>query len=146
MARVILDLQEPLKPLVRRKFGQNPRYCLTPAQIVYDIECPSRTAYGADDKPASVPAAAREGHSAASPARRPRGLANLPGGNDAKQTWTAGLLRWVVVALAFLALKLSPRPASAQAVSGDHLAAPGTTRPGAALPGATVTRDGTRPR
>jgi hypothetical protein len=54
-----------------------------------------------------------------------------------KQTWTVGVLRCAVVALALLAW-LSPRPASAQAVSGTIL---GTVRDstGAALPGATVT-------
>jgi hypothetical protein len=54
-----------------------------------------------------------------------------------KQTWTAGVLRCAVVALALLAW-LSPRPASAQAVSGTIL---GTVRDssGAAMPGASVT-------
>src|SRR5207245_4678725 len=54
-----------------------------------------------------------------------------------KQTWTAGALRCAVVALALLPW-MSPRPASAQAVSGTIL---GTVRDssGAAMPGATIT-------
>ena len=54
-----------------------------------------------------------------------------------KQTWTAGVLRCAVVAMAVV-LSMSPPPASAQAVSGTIL---GTVRDstGAALPGATVT-------
>jgi hypothetical protein len=54
-----------------------------------------------------------------------------------KQTWTAGVLRCAVVALALLPW-LSPRPTAAQAVSGTIF---GTVydSSGAALPGATVT-------
>ena len=54
-----------------------------------------------------------------------------------KQSWTTGVLRCAVVALALLPW-LSPRPASAQAVSGTIL---GTVRDSsaAAMPGATVT-------
>src|SRR6266571_6569797 len=54
-----------------------------------------------------------------------------------KQTWTTGVLRCAVVALALVAW-LSPRPASAQAVTGTIL---GTVRDssGAAMPGATIT-------
>jgi hypothetical protein len=54
-----------------------------------------------------------------------------------KQTWTAGVLRGAVIAMAVV-LSMSPPPASAQAVSGTIL---GTVRDatGAALPGATVT-------
>src|SRR6266581_9790317 len=86
----------------------------------------------ASSQPASVPAAA------GSPrvADDGPGVPGLSPEDMMKQTWTTGVLRCAVVALALVAW-LSPRPASAQAVTGTIL---GTVRDssGAAMPGATI--------
>src|SRR2546428_11883188 len=78
----------------------------------------------------------REGGSFASPTTAAEAHVSLAE-EMMKQTWTAGVLRCAVVALALFPW-LSPRPASAQAVSGTIF---GTVydSSGAALPGATVT-------